>query len=248
MVGKRLAGFTIVEITLFMGITGLLFLIALAGTGNTIRSFRFTDSGRSLESFVQKQYDDIINGYNNRSSSVSCNSGTIDTSAGQAVGSSNCLLMGKLLVFRQGSSDVTVYNVVGSEPANVNYSLSDGALITAFQPTTVTATATTTYTIPWGAQMSGFKRSDGEATNALLLVRSPKAARIVNYTFEVPAAVPTSLTSVVGDANTTNKSTNLCMKSADNLGQPAKLNVNGGATQQAVSITFNAVDTECNGV
>lgn len=248
MVGNRRAGFTIVEITLFMGITGLLFLIALAGTGNTIRSFRFTDSGRSLESFVQKQYDDILNGFNNRSSSVSCNSGTINTTVGQTVGSSNCLLMGKLLVFRQGSSEVTVYNVIGSEPSTVNYAQSDGQLIIAFQPTAVTNTATTTYTIPWGAQMSGFKRDDSQATNGLLLVRSPKASRIVNYTFEVPATVPTSMLSVVSDTAATNRSTNFCMKSSDNLGAPAKLNVNGGATQQAARLTFNSVDTECDGI
>jgi type II secretory pathway pseudopilin PulG len=249
MVGKRQAGFTIVEITLFMGITGLLFLVALVGTGNTIRTFRFTDSARSLEAFAQKQYDDIINGLNNRSNQVSCSGGTIDTTTPQTVGSSNCLLMGKLIVFRAGESNVTVYNVIGSEPANPNYSLSDSQLIIDFQPRVVTTTATTTYTIPWGVRPSGFKRlSDNVATNGLLLVRSPKSAQLVNYTFVVPATVPTTLTSFVTDPANRLQTTHFCIKNADGFGSAANLQISGGATQDAVKMLFDVADTECNGV
>lgn len=248
MVGKQ-AGFTIVEISLFMAITGLLFLVALVGTGNTIRTFRFTDSGRSLEAFAQKQYDDIINGLNNRSNTISCSGGVVNLGVGQAVGSSNCLLMGKLIVFRAGNPTATVYNVLGSEPANANYSLSDNQLIIDFQPTAVTSAATSTYTIPWGAQPSGFKRlSDNVATNGLLLVRSPKSAQLVSYTFVVPAVVPTSLTSLVSNPLNRLQTTNFCIRSADNIGMPARLQITGGSTQDAAKVIFNAVDTDCNGV
>lgn len=249
MVGKRQAGFTIIEITLFMAITGLLFLIAVAGTGNTIRTFRFTDSGRSLESFVQKQYDDVINGLNNRSANVSCNNGTVDTSTAQAIGSSNCLLIGKLIVFRSGDPLVTTYNVVGTEPAGVNYSLSDTDLISAFQPRAITNTATQTYTIPWGNAPSGFKRtSDNTATNGLLLIRSPKSSQLVSYTFVVPATVPSDLTSTVNTTANRSQQTNFCIKNADGLGTPARLEVSGGASQSSAKIIFNATDSECNGV
>ncbi len=248
MVGRQ-AGFTIVEITLFMAITGLLFAIAVAGTGNAVRSFRFTDSGRSLEAFAQKQYDDILNGLNNRSSSVSCSSGTIDTTVGQTVGSSNCLLMGKLIVFRLDNPDVTIYNVVGSEPGSVNYNQSDEALVTIFQPKTVTTTAVGSYTIPWGAKPTGFKRlGDNVATNGLLLIRSPKSSRILSYTFTVPAAVPTDLTSTVANPANRAKATNICIKSYDGLGLPARLSISGGSSQSATTMVFNAADTDCNGV
>lgn len=248
MVGNRQGGFTIVEISLFMAITGLLFLVALVGTGNTIRTFRFTDSARSLEAFAQKQYDDIVNGLNNRSADVSCNAGTIDTSNGQQVGSSNCLLMGKLIVFRQDNSAVDVFNVVGSEPGNVNYALSDNALIEAFSPTTVTTTATETYTLPWGAKMSGFKRTDdNQATNGLLLIRSPKSARILSYTFKV-SAVPTSLAPVVGDPNTLLKTTNFCFTDAEGNGQQARLQITSAPNQEAAKVMFQAQVAECNGV
>jgi len=249
MVGNRQAGFTIVEISLFMAITGLLLMIALIGTGNTIRTFRFTDTSWSLEAFAQKQYDDIVNGLNNRSDSISCNAGVITTTTGQTVGSSNCLLMGKLLVFRQASSIVNIYNVIGSEPTAVDYSQSDNTLIAAFTPTTVTATATSTYNLPWGARMSGFKRtSDNVAANGLLLIRSPKSSRIVSYTFVVPAIVPNNLSSVVGDANTLLKTTNFCFRDAEGNGQQANLRITSAPTQEAAKVLFNTPNTECNGV
>lgn len=249
MNAPRQAGFTIVEISLFMGITALLFLVALLGTGNTIQSFRFTDSGRSLEAFAQKQYDDILNGLNNRGNNVSCNSGTVDTSTGQPVGSSNCLLMGKLLVFRQGSGDVSIYNVVGTEPSTPNYSLPDDQLVTAFNPVVVTQTAVSTYTLPWGAAFMGFKRvSDNQATNGLLLVRSPKSTRILSYTFKVAASVPNSLASVVSTPANLGKQTNFCIRSADNFGAPARLTIDGGGTQDAAKIVFDSTEGDCNGI
>lgn len=251
MVGSRQAGFTIVEITLFMAITGLLFVIAVLGTGNTIRGVRFTDSGRSLEAFVQKQYDDIVNGLNDRSDQISCSSGTIDTSTAQNVGTSNCIVMGRLLQFKQGNGVVTSYTVIGTEPASVNYSQSDDQLIAAFSPKVVTTTGVTTYTVPWGAPFTGFKRlNDSTATNGLMLIRSPSSTRIVSYTFKIAGAAPTAaeVTTAVGDANSRSQTTNFCIKSYDLQGNPAKLIISGGASQSSASINFSATDApDCNG-
>lgn len=242
------AGFTIVEISLFMAITGLLFLIAVLGTGSTIRSVRFTDSARSLEAYIQKQYDEIVNGNNNRSSQISCNSGTISTTSAQTPGTSNCFLIGKLIVFTQGSSNVSVYNVIGTEPANVNYSQSDDQLIISYQPQVVTTSSVDTFSIPWGATATGFKRlSDSKATNALLLIRSPKSTRIISYTFTLSGSVPSDLSSVVGtDANRA-QATNFCITSADGFGNPARLYISGGASQTAASVIFEAGLGDCNG-
>lgn len=248
MTGTRESGFTIVEVTLFLAISGLLFLIALLGTGSTIRSVRFTDSGRSLEAYVQKQYDDIVNGVNERDNTISCVSGTISTITTQNVGSSNCLLLGKLLVFTANDYNVTTYNVIGTEPSNVNYSQSDSQLVTAFKPQTVTQNAVSTYQIPWLAHSSGFKRlSDNSATNALLLVRSPKSTNVLEYTFKIVAAPPADLTATVSTAANLGQTTNFCIAEADNLGPPAKLVITNGVNQSAASIVFDASAGDCNG-
>lgn len=250
MVGSRQSGFTVIEVMLFLGISGMLFLIALLGTGATIRSVRFTDSGRSLEAYVQKQYDDIVNGLNQRDSNITCTNGTVDTTTPQTVGTSNCFFMGKLLVFRQGNSTVTSYNVVGTAPAGVDYSQSDESLVIAFKPQALTQTSVSTYNLPWQAYASGFKRlSDNVATNGLLLVRSPKSTRILSYTVAVPATVPNDLTSIVTNTTTNLGTTaNYCIMNADNLGPPAKLVVIGTISNQtAASIVFDANAGDCNG-
>lgn len=252
MVGSRQAGFTIIEITLFMAITGLLFTIAILGTGNAIRTVRFTDSGRSLESYVQKQYDDILNGLNDRSNQISCTSGTIDTTTPQNVGTSNCVVMGRLLQFSTSGTTITNYKVIGTEPANVNYSQSDDQLIASFNPTVVTTSGVTTFDVPWGAPFTGFKRlNTSTATNGLLLIRSPSSTRIVSYTFKIAGATPTAseVSTAIGDVNSRSQTTNFCIKSSDRLGNPAKLVISGGSGQTAASINFNATDApDCNGL
>lgn len=249
---KRQRGFTVIEVTLFLGITGLLFLIALLGTGSTIRSVRFTDSGRSLTAHIQRQYDDIINGLNTRSGNEACAAGVVGPGT-QEPGTSNCLMMGRLLTFQVGSSDIKVYNIVGTIPAGaVDYTQSDTDLITAFRPQVVTSAGVSTYQIPWQAFVSGTKRtSDSQGVTGLLLVRSPKSSRIVSYTYKPVAPTPAAdLTPVVSSAVNVGRTANFCIKNADNLGLPAKIVVSDAPTQQAVHITFDADSggNECNGI
>lgn len=243
-------GFTVIEVTLFLAITGALFLIALIGTGNTIRSVRFSDSGRSLTAFVQRQYDEIINGLNNRSGAERCANGAVSPGT-QTPGTSNCLLMGKLIVFTVNSPNITVYNVVGTEPSTVDYAQTDTQLISAFNPQVITNANTSTYSIPWQAFISGTKRvNDNQGVNGLLLIRSPKSSRIVSYTYKPTTPVAANLSSVVNAAANVGRTTNFCIKNADNLGLPAKLVVSDAPTQQAVQIVFDADSggNECNGI
>lgn len=244
-------GFTVIEAILFLGISGLLFLIALLGTGNVIRAVRFTDSGRSLNAYVQRQYDDIINGLNTRLGNETCTAGSVSTGSNQTPGTSNCLLMGKLLVFTINSPTIRLYDVVGTEPANVDYGKTDAQLIIDFKPQAITNSGVATYNIPWQAYISGTKRlSDSQAVTGLLLVRSPKSSRIVSYTYKVGGTVVANLTGVVSLAANQGQKTNFCIKNADNFGNAAKLEVSNAPTQQAVQVIFDA-DTggnECNGI
>jgi hypothetical protein len=231
-----------------LAISGLLFLIAVIGTGSTIRTIRFTDSGRTTTAFLQQQYDDIINGVNTRSGQETCSSGGSVSNGNQTPGTSDCVLMGKLILFTQNSPTLNVYDVVGTPPAVPNFSESDQQLIVDFQPKVVTNADTSTYDIPWQAFVSGVKRtSDGTATNALLLVRSPKSTRVLNYTYKAVQPISTDLSTVVNAASNVNQTTNFCIKNADGAGAPAKIVVNGATNQSAVQITFDSNDGECNG-
>ena len=255
MDGVRQAGYTVIEVTLFLGITGLLFLIVLIGTGSTIRTVRFSDSNRSLVAFVQRQYDDIINGLNTRPGQEACTGGTVTTGSNQTPGTSDCLLLGRLLVFAVDSPTITIYNLIGSEPANVDYTQSDQQLVQAFNPSIVTNTGVSSYDIPWGATISGTKRlSDNKGVTALALIRSPKSSRVLSYTYKASSSISTQLVDingavVVSDAADAGKTANFCVKNADGIGLPAKLVITDAPTQSAVQVVFDA-DTsgnECNG-
>ncbi len=250
----RAEGYTIIEVSLFLGISALMLAIALVGTGLSIRTTRFADSTRSLHAYVQQQYDDLLNGVNSRLGNEACNSGVISTATPQTPGTSNCLYMGKLILFKPSTDTLTTYNIVGTEPANPDYSKADEQLIFDFNPAIVTSVGSESYDIPWRANISGSKRPvDGRAVDAFALIRSPRSTRIVSYTYKEPAAagsynLPSLIDpSVPANANNISKAANFCVSSSDGLGQPSKLTISGGQGQDAIGVSFDAVVGDCNG-
>lgn len=249
---QRSEGYTIIEVSLFLGISALLLAVALVGTGLSIRTTRFTDSTRSLHAYVQQQYDELLNGVNSRFGTEACASGTVSTGTNQTPGTSNCLFMGRLLVFTQDSNSVVTYNVIGTEPANPDYSQSDEQLIYNFTPTIVRNVGVDNYSIPWQATISGSKRIiDSRAVDAVALIRSPRSTRIVSYAYKEPggsyALAPLINPGVAANANNISKAANFCILSADGLGSPSKITISGGQGQDALGVAFDALTGDCNG-
>jgi len=110
----RQRGYTIIEVTLFLAISGLLVVFALGAFTNSVRNNRVTDALRSFEGFMFSQLSDV------RSSVVEVQAdaqGKIPDcnvpSTTHIPGASNqCIVMGKVVRF---SSDNTlrVFNIVG---------------------------------------------------------------------------------------------------------------------------------------
>src|SRR6266496_369958 len=252
MIGQRSEGYTIIEVSLFLGISALMLALAFVGTGLSIRTTRFADSTRSLHGYVQQQYDDLLNGVNTRAGEEACDAGTVDTGTAQTPGTSNCLLMGKLMVFKPNVSQVVTYNVVGTEPLNPDYTKSDEELIYDFSPTVVSGVGVDTYQIPWQATLSGSKRViDSVGVDAFALIRSPRSPRIVSYTFKEPGATY-NLKSLINpnlpaDTNNISKASNFCLLSADGIGMPSKITTSGGQGQDSIGVSFDAASGDCDG-
>lgn len=264
MLHGRQAGFTIIEMSLFLAISGLLLLIAVSGTGNTIATNRFNDSVRSAQGYLQGQYSDILNGVNARDGNQACNSSTGQVGSGsEPAGTSNCLLMGKLIQFTKGSADFRSYYVVGSIPALPPApGLSDDQLITLYKPHMVPSVANDTYQIPWGTNVFGTCRSPAQATavckappvkfDSYLLIRSPASGNILGYIFYV-GGTPASnnLTPYAIAAN--HVSANICLQSADNSSRYGMVNIASNGGQAGISTNFDsAIDVSpasmCSGV
>ena len=58
---KKSSGFTIVEVSLFLAITGLLFLSVTIGVQNSIYQQRYNDAVQSFADFLRTIYDEVMN-------------------------------------------------------------------------------------------------------------------------------------------------------------------------------------------
>ncbi|RWZ79526.1 MAG: hypothetical protein EOT04_01280 [Candidatus Chaera renei] len=239
---SRSRGFTVIEVIIFLAISGLMLLIAFIGTGVTIQWTRFSDSVRSTESYLQAQYDEILNGINPRNGSQVCSRGSVSSGApGDPPGSSTCVLMGKAVKFTNGSGILDTYYIVGSEPTGVDLSAqTDASLISLYQPQLVTVAGTTdSYKLPWDATVNSVKRQDGVPANFYALIRSPLSSNILAYIFTYDG-MSNNLTPFVSDPTNRGKSANVCVKSADVIGSIAAINIASGQGPSTVSSNFNA--------
>lgn len=187
---KQQSGFTIVEVLLFLAITGLLFLIGFWGTGNQVTSVRFTDSMRSLDSFLQQQLSLVATGANPRAAGITCNTSSGGTPAfGSGSGAAtageedDCILLGKFMSFNPDSTQVRTYYVVGKRLPLEDLPGDDAEAIAASEPV-LSPQATGDYTIDW--QTHFFQPSTEDASNqsqTMAILRSPSSGKLVSFAF-----------------------------------------------------------------
>lgn len=251
----RQNGFTIIETTLFLGLSSALVLVAIVGTGGLINSIRFSDSMRITHAYVQGQYDEILNGVNPRNAAQICGS-----ASPVEPGASGCLLLGKLINFDIGTGSLKTYYVVSTDVPDladpVIADASDTELIAQVGPVVVKGQSRAEeFTVPWGAEVFASKRlRDDVAVNTYALLRSPRSSRLVSYTFNLSRAAldnpgALSIQSQVSQAANTGWPTNFCIRSLDAVDPPARITVADGQGQNAIALTFAVDDVagECNG-
>lgn len=195
MVQKSQSGFTIVEVMLFLAITGLLFLIGFLGTGAQLQQVRFTDSMRSLHSFLQKQYSLVSTGANPRAAETTCTVNVGDPNAPPVFGAgapvagdtagddSECVLLGKLVKFTPDSSNLTTYYVVGRRLPNSQLTGNDLTDLVNSRPT-LSDQAVDNTQINWsGTFYLPPSVADTNLSQAMAFLRSPSSGRIMTFAF-----------------------------------------------------------------
>jgi type II secretory pathway pseudopilin PulG len=108
------SGFTLIEVMLFLAISGLLVASLLTGAGVNINRQRYKDSVDSLESTFQTQYSDLSNVQNLREGNTTCGSTTVAVPRGQT----DCVIYGKYLEI-DGTSLYTT-NVIGTDSVDTS--------------------------------------------------------------------------------------------------------------------------------
>ncbi len=151
-VKQRQGGFTMIEVMIVLGISGLLLLITFFGQGNIRTQAQFQDSVESLRSKLERLKDEVTT-----TASTTNDGCPLGISAGGD--NANCVQFGKAVRFSDGSSLFRTSSIGGDGPAqgdpdpivpvidpfefnvaNLEMRLGNTAVINAGSPTTVVFT------------------------------------------------------------------------------------------------------------
>jgi prepilin-type N-terminal cleavage/methylation domain-containing protein len=263
-------GFTIIEVMIFLAISGLLLAMAMIGSGNLARQTRFSDSVNSFHSTLQREYEEIVSGVNTRSSSAAgC------TGSAQQTGTDECLLLGKVISFDyDGGTSAHVRYITDEPPYGNTGTIFDQ--IAAAKPQ-VGSTNVRSYELSWGASFQTASRLTGVSPtdlailvkpgssyaliNNIAFLRSPSSSQIVTYYFYAdntndPDDIEDNLREAVADpTRTTSTQANICIHNTQDWpgGSSPVAAIKLGVGQGSVAIdtnyepTRNTVTTaECN--
>lgn len=195
-------GFTMMEVSLFLALSGFLMIGLIASANLSVNRQRYSDSVNSVSDFLRGIYTDVINVSNDKTPS--------SEDSNSDAGRTTTAVYGKLLVFGEDNYDETeprrsetvhVYDIVGdavnsaslsatntldilrSVHANIVYNAGSGAT------RKYVVYRVTTYTAPWEATL---ENGDTGTTNSLygngkqfrrmiIIVRSPTSGTIHTY-------------------------------------------------------------------
>ena len=192
MGNHKLAGFTIIETVLFLGISSFLIVALIAGTGNSVNVQRYNDAVQTFKATLQQQYADISSVQNSRNNNWSCGSTVAPVATGSAAdnrGQSKCILMGKYV--RIEDDKISIYRVLGYQQGTATLANDIVSLKTNYRMNVLRDDVDNS-TLEWGTRIS-YPQTQGGSANAaypkpqnprklaLLIVRSPDSGQI--YTF-----------------------------------------------------------------
>jgi type II secretory pathway pseudopilin PulG len=195
------SGFTIIEVMLFLAITGALTVALLVGSGAAIQRQRYRDSVNTFKGLIQEQYSQIANVVNSDLEHKACTEdGTTLHLNGspQARGTSNCLIIGRFLLIEPKA--VTAYNLIGLPPDVDATDDDDNTVLRSY--TIGYEGEPEKYEVAWGARIVK-PNSNDEVTASVLIVRSPRSGSILTYVADGDHL--SSISEMITDDNTKQK-------------------------------------------
>ncbi|HRN90596.1 MAG TPA: hypothetical protein PK265_01125 [Candidatus Saccharibacteria bacterium] len=228
----RNTGFTIIESMLFLGITGIMVIALLVGTGVSINTQRYRDSVSTLMSFIQQQYSEVGNVSNSRSNDWSCGSDaeTKQDGAPQDRGQSDCFIAGRLIMI--AGSDITTLDINGVQTGS-SYG-SDVSMLANNYRFGVSSVSQDKSSLEWGAKITwpaegaGSKPIGTDRSLSLLILRSPDSGTVYTFTsdsvFPVDNITSDTIRQIMSPSTSRDKRT-ICVDSANGLAVGNKLAV-----------------------
>jgi len=212
--GKN-GGFTIIEVMLFLGITGLLALTLLGGWTTMINTQRYKDSVKTVQSFLQTQYNLVHNVENVKQADGGpyCDVNASDeprfVTAQMPRGQSDCIQMGRLVHISNGTQ-IRSYAIVGADLANT--ATTDAAEIIRRNPIVVDGElqlSDSELSVPWQAEVVNRRNIGGIQNVALAIIRSPLTGSVHTYRVSTDGVNLPDVESMIAVAN--EQEVNLCL-------------------------------------
>lgn len=165
---KQQGGFTIIEVILFLGISGLLTISLLIGISTAIQRQQYKDSVQSFANYLRGQYSAVINVQNDRQTGK-CPISSADVGAETNRGQSSCVIVGRYIstVGAENNTDGREYS---SRPVYAYKVRSDWIYKTG---------DATEYTVDWGTKTKFSNQAKNSAHIAILMYRHPETGQLI---------------------------------------------------------------------
>lgn len=218
----KTVGFTIIETMLFLGITGLLIVGVLAGTGASINVQRYRDGVTSLQAILQQQYSDALSVSNGRNNNWVCDSdGNITAGvagSGTIRGQSDCVILGKFVTTTPGSRSLSIRDVVGNVPVSNEILAGNDLGVLAQYNIKVSPISSDIYDIDWGAYLVK-PGGDTVMSFSVLILQSPLSG-IIRTFINPDAVVPDADIATLVDQQYLTQSAKMCVNSNGSYAGP----------------------------
>lgn len=182
-------GFTIIELMLFLGITGALFAALMLGVNGNLTQQHYRDGVQSYVSLLQNEFSEVANTRNDRDDSWSCDNSVVAerSATPEARGTSSCVLLGRAIYVSDDGTSVVTSPIIGTlnEDASAAVVKGDLAVITEdYKPKIAQAFGTVKTNLDWGLNL---KTTDGKTSGAsFLIIRSPASGLIRVFASATP--------------------------------------------------------------
>lgn len=194
---KPQGGFTIIEVMLFLAVSGLIMLVVLTGVATGINRERYRDAVNSYLDFWQGQYNSATNVVNNRDIQNPCVGGRIVQDGSEAAdsskGVSDCTIVGRVIYSSADGKSVTssaVYATVDARTLPVNPDdtdaevLASAGLVIGMQPEM--------RQLNWDARLVDAKSGTGHIFS-ILIVRMPTSGAMRTFVTTNPNLSPAQI-------------------------------------------------------
>ncbi len=169
---KNSAGFTIIEVMLFLAVSGALAVGVLATATAGINNQRYTDAVNSFKALVQDEFINTTRVVNTRQDSVVCGD-----AESRPVGATECVIMGRLLSV-DSEGNITQSNLIGTPPNDDPVlGSSDIEDIKKYSPH-IDSTQQTTDTMKWGTTI---QRRAAKQPVSVVVFRAPVSGNILAF-------------------------------------------------------------------